>query len=390
MNPPVHSRSDRVHVSGPRIARWLDIGNALYTTSLRCLVQGFDSSDRAAKATWLRASFALMRALVPVGQGLASRPADDDEDASVHAGLTFTPLRTLARLPEAGAAAFVAERLEQLRERATELPLQLVAGESAATWQGVIDTLSGQRASLLAMASPPAARGATASAPASAPAHVESSAKPAIETAVGAQVTITFDAARCIHSRHCVLDAPSVFRANTPGQWIHPDAMSAEAIASIATSCPSGAIRYERHDGGPSEAAPEVNQLRTRENGPYAIHASIVLLGVADGFRATLCRCGLSRRKPWCDGSHAGGGFVATGEPVTVDTPALAARDGPLRVTPTLNGPLRVEGNLEICSGTGRTVSRVAEATLCRCGHSQNKPFCDGSHRRPGFEAAGA
>ena len=112
MNPPVHSRSDRVHISGPRIARWLDIGNALYTTSLRCLVQGFDAGDRAVKSTWLRASFALMRALVPVGQGLASRPADD-VDGRVHAGLTFTPLRTLARLPEPGAAAFVAERLDQ-------------------------------------------------------------------------------------------------------------------------------------------------------------------------------------------------------------------------------------------------------------------------------------
>ena len=46
MNPPVHSRDDRVHVAGPRIARWLDIGNALYTTSLRCLVQGFAASER--------------------------------------------------------------------------------------------------------------------------------------------------------------------------------------------------------------------------------------------------------------------------------------------------------------------------------------------------------
>ena len=40
MNPPIHSRDDRVHVAGPRIPRWLDIGNAMYTTSLRCLVQG--------------------------------------------------------------------------------------------------------------------------------------------------------------------------------------------------------------------------------------------------------------------------------------------------------------------------------------------------------------
>jgi CDGSH-type Zn-finger protein/uncharacterized Fe-S cluster protein YjdI len=394
MNPPVHNRGDRVHISGPRIGRWLDIGNALYTTSLRCLVQGFDESDRAAKARWLRASFALMRALVPVGQGLASRPADD-LDPSVHAGLTFTPLRTLARLPERGAAAFVAERLDQLRERATELPLELVAGESAATWQGVIDTLEEQRTSLLALSTHepgrrPAAGVAAPPADVRLLAPVARTDPAAIEQAVGWNVTVTFEAARCIHSRHCVLDAPEVFRANTPGQWIHPDAMPADAIAAVAVSCPSGAIRYARHDGGSNEVAPEVNQVKTRENGPYAFHASLVVDGVADGFRATLCRCGLSQRKPWCDGSHAAGGFLSTGEPATIDRPALESRGGELRIKRTQDGPLRVEGNLEICSGTGRTVSRVTAADLCRCGHSNNKPFCDGSHRVAGFRAPGA
>ena len=67
-------------------------------------------------------------------------------------GLTFTPLRTLAQLPQEGAAAFVAERLGQLRQRALELPLELVAGESAATWQGVIDLLAAQQAALLDIA----------------------------------------------------------------------------------------------------------------------------------------------------------------------------------------------------------------------------------------------
>ena len=126
-----------------------------------------------------------------------------------------------------------------------------------------------------------------------------------------------------------------------------------------------------------------------RENGPYAVHAALIVDGVDDGYRATLCRCGLSKRKPWCDGSHVSGRFVATGEPATGETTALVARDGPLHVTPIMNGPLRFEGHLEICSGTGRTVARGGQATLCRCGHSGNKPFCDGSHRAAGFVATG-
>ena len=49
-------------------------------------------------------------------------------------------------------------------------------------------------------------------------------------------------------------------------------------------------------------------------------------------------------------------------------------------MTPTTNGPLKVEGNLEIVSGTGRTIDRVTRTFLCRCGHSNNKPYCDGAH----------
>jgi CDGSH-type Zn-finger protein len=60
-----------------------------------------------------------------------------------------------------------------------------------------------------------------------------------------------------------------------------------------------------------------------------------------------------------------------------------------LSVKPKPNGPLQVTGNLELCSGTGRTIDRVTQTWLCRCGHSANKPFCDGSHKAAGFQAAG-
>ena len=133
-----------------------------------------------------------------------------------------------------------------------------------------------------------------------------------------------------------------------------------------------------------------MNQLRIRENGPYAIHAPLTIAGADDGFRATLCRCGHSNRKPWCDGSHVAAGFVASGEPGTGSVAPLPARDGPLAVTPLKNGPLQVRGNLEICAGTGRAVARVAAARLCRCGQSKNKPFCDLSHVATGFVADGA
>jgi CDGSH-type Zn-finger protein/uncharacterized Fe-S cluster protein YjdI len=223
-----------------------------------------------------------------------------------------------------------------------------------------------------------------AAAPAAELPHAQAVDEP--EVARTAALTLRFDGRRCIHSRHCVLEAPNVFLANTPGAWIHPEATSVEHCVHIAHSCPSGAIMYERHDGGPQESAPSVNVVRVRENGPYAVHAKIESAAVA-GLRATLCRCGRSSRKPYCDGSHVAAGFAATGEPATIASQPLDARGGPLKIVPLPNGPLQLTGSVEICSGTGRTVSRTRSARLCRCGASDSKPFCDGSHARIGFRS---
>lgn len=58
-----------------------------------------------------------------------------------------------------------------------------------------------------------------------------------------------------------------------------------------------------------------------------------------------------------------------------------------LKITVLNHGPLRIEGEFVISDAEGKEFGlggRTAIA-LCRCGHSQNKPFCDGSHRRVEF-----
>jgi CDGSH-type Zn-finger protein/uncharacterized Fe-S cluster protein YjdI len=210
-----------------------------------------------------------------------------------------------------------------------------------------------------------------------------------VSVVTGREVTVTFDGKRCIHSRNCVLGHPEVFVPNVKGEWIFPDAAKAETVIQIGRNCPSGAIRVARNDGAAdSDEAPVVNTVRLRENGPLAFEAELLIAGEPQASpRATLCRCGQSQRKPFCDGSHTAAGFVATGEPETRPSEALAARNGPLDVQPTPNGSLKVTGNLEIVSGTGRTLNRVTQAFLCRCGQSANKPYCDGSHKAAGFTA---
>jgi len=207
------------------------------------------------------------------------------------------------------------------------------------------------------------------------------------EVVRGKKVVVRFDGQRCIHSRHCVLDRPDVFVPNVEGQWIHPDRASPPEVLEIAHNCPSGAIRCEAADGTALESAPRVNTVRIRENGPLAVRAPIVMEGRAQGFRLTLCRCGASAHKPYCDGSHAAAKFVASGEVAATESKPLAQRDGPLAIEPLKDGPLHVTGNLEVVTGTGKTVNLVTETWLCRCGHSKNKPYCDGSHRAAGFRS---
>ena len=88
-------------------------------------------------------------------------------------------------------------------------------------------------------------------------------------------------------------------------------------------------------------------------------------------FRVTLCRCGLSRNKPFCDNAHVKGGFRASGEAEVRELALkIAELTGPVTITPKPNGPLIVEGRIEVSSGTGRALERVERTVLCRCGNS--------------------
>jgi CDGSH-type Zn-finger protein len=58
------------------------------------------------------------------------------------------------------------------------------------------------------------------------------------------------------------------------------------------------------------------------------------------------------------------------------------------KITVRNNGPLRIEGDFAILDADGKEYGLAGRAavSLCRCGHSQDKPFCDGSHRKVEFQ----
>lgn len=70
----------------------------------------------------------------------------------------------------------------------------------------------------------------------------------------------------------------------------------------------------------------------------------------------------------------------------TDDTPGEAPRI-PTTVQPRPDGPLFVQGDVEVIDVDGTVVRRATRLALCRCGHSQNKPYCDLSHRAAGFKS---
>jgi len=61
----------------------------------------------------------------------------------------------------------------------------------------------------------------------------------------------------------------------------------------------------------------------------------------------------------------------------------------PVKIIPKTDGSLRIEGDFEICDPSGKAFGLAGRTaiSLCRCGHSADKPFCDGSHRRENFKS---
>ena len=374
-------------ISDPVTSKVVDLGNALYALMMRTFAQVFSPAPlpRELRVGLSVAATEIMSVMGRVGDVATQLPAGRDHPGAT-AGLTFALSLSSGQLVQRCAAQILGERVRELANAAAKL-------EASAALPGVADRLSAigdsfatlheQFEEHLTLAVDNVAK--LESKPTTAARPSGSGDDPNV--ARTKDITLRFDTTRCIHSRHCVLGEPSVFLANVEGAWLHPETVSVDRCVAVAHACPSGAITYERHDGKPQEKPPQVNVLRIRENGPYALHAEIELAGHGSLLRATLCRCGKSMNKPFCDNSHRKAGFAATGEPQTITSDALAARGGVLRVTPAIDGPLRVVGNLEICSGTGRTVLRCERTNLCRCGGSANKPFCDGSHARIGFRS---
>ena len=100
------------------------------------------------------------------------------------------------------------------------------------------------------------------------------------------------------------------------------------------------------------------------------------------------------RRRPWIDLSGADADRIMTAvlrcptgalEFERLDTGEREQPDDPPTLTPTIDGPLYVRGDLRLEGESVGPIRRCTRAALCRCGQSGKMPFCDNSHRVTGF-----
>lgn len=130
-------------------------------------------------------------------------------------------------------------------------------------------------------------------------------------------IKISYDPNICEHAAECVKGNPAVFDIkNKP--WVNPNNGEAPEIQSTIHKCPTGALTYQLPDG-------TVWDIKNKAHSP----AEVVVVA---------------------------------------------------------NGPLRLAGKIAVKDADGAVIMETNRVSLCRCGASKNKPFCDGSHKSIGFE----
>jgi CDGSH-type Zn-finger protein/uncharacterized Fe-S cluster protein YjdI len=206
----------------------------------------------------------------------------------------------------------------------------------------------------------------------------------------GENADITYSLRRCIHAKECVNRLSTVFNLDQR-PWIQVGATNGDVLADTVERCPSGALHHFRKDGGAAEATPQANRITLWPNGPIQVSGDLRItaagVDIADETRATLCRCGASQNKPFCDNSHLKTGYSAAPASSERAEAGPIIEGGTLHIDAAANGPLRITGNVRILEADGTEIFAGDTVALCRCGSSANKPFCDGTHLTYGFQA---
>jgi uncharacterized Fe-S cluster protein YjdI len=128
------------------------------------------------------------------------------------------------------------------------------------------------------------------------------------------EVTVVWEAEKCIHSAKCVKSLPNVFQPNER-PWIKIDAASTDELVKAIKKCPSGALTYQMQNTKNEVSESKEIKVEVLENGPLLVYGNLKVTnkdGHVDTKKRTtaFCRCGASQNKPYCNGAHDQANFI--------------------------------------------------------------------------------
>jgi CDGSH-type Zn-finger protein len=137
-------------------------------------------------------------------------------------------------------------------------------------------------------------------------------------------------------------------------------------------------------------SSPKTNKITLRANGPLICEGEFQILAadgeiLADDPELYLCRCGLSKKIPFCDGSHKKVDFDDSPGFEDERDEQIANPSGPVTITCRTDAMYVIKGEVRIQTEDGNFITTRSKAALCRCGASGKKPFCDASHKQTNF-----
>jgi len=128
------------------------------------------------------------------------------------------------------------------------------------------------------------------------------------------EVTVVWEAEKCIHSAICAKGLPEVFQPRER-PWIKIEAAETDTLINQVKQCPSGALSFYMNDAADKSSEKLETKVEVLENGPLLIYGTLKVTH-NDGREeiknktTAFCRCGLSHNKPFCDGTHTKENFI--------------------------------------------------------------------------------
>lgn len=190
-------------------------------------------------------------------------------------------------------------------------------------------------------------------------------------------------------SRHDSRESFVAYMNDSPEPVGRPTAGHQENLTTSAKALDRWFKERQKSQGTP-RLLDVPNEALVSNGGPLQLTGNITLVKedgtVQYANHLTLCRCGGSRAKPTCDGQHLQKEFLNSGK--IAEASEIPASQRPNKITISLikDGPITFRGRLRLHNQFGQECVKM-RGSLCRCGQSANKPFCDGSHERVGFRS---